>query len=520
MLHSCNIAKERMKVMKNFESIKELIKCYKKEGLDISQMKKVALYMRYSSKNQTEDSIEYQRRKILEFCYKNALLPVEEYIDEAYSGRNDKRPEFRRMMRDSENNPKWEEIMLFNLSRFCRNAWLGIKCFKDLRARGLEITSVVENFPKTPEGRFMESFYHIFNEYSSEINATHTREGLMNRALKGLHCGGTAPLGYDVDKETKRYIINPTEAEIVKLIFSLYENNLSYQAIAEELNKEGYKTKRGTSFNKNSFDSILKQAKYTGKYVWNKSYAKTATGKRNNRGQKDEQEKVELENVFPIIIPNEQFERVQEMMKNSDKKKKQNYNRKHYMLGGLAVLKCKKCGSNLQAETVYSHGKKYEVYFCPKHKKKECSLKPIKADSLHAWAANLIVKDLKERKDIKTIFALLNGDNGVLNILQNRLDGKNTAIQNLTKLYESNPDEKLRVKLDGYIHEKEVIQNRIKKANEVAKAYKVGNLSDICKQFKELLIYSNDVDVRAYIKSIIETIEVDEKETELNLKIE
>ena len=89
------------KEMKYFESIAELTEAYKGEDLDVEAMKQVALYMRYSSKNQTEDSIEYQRRKILEFCYKNQLLPIEEYIDEAYSGKTDNRPEFLRMIKDS-----------------------------------------------------------------------------------------------------------------------------------------------------------------------------------------------------------------------------------------------------------------------------------------------------------------------------------------------------------------------------------------------------------------------------------
>ncbi|MBR5458283.1 MAG: recombinase family protein, partial [Burkholderiaceae bacterium] len=225
--------------MKNFESIHELISRYKEDNTPTDGMKKVALYMRYSSANQNEESIDYQRRKILSFCYNNHYLPTKEYIDEAFTGTNDKRPAFQRMLADARDNPPWEELLVFNLSRFCRNAWMGIKYFMDIRALGLDITSVVENFPKTSEGRFMESFYHLFNAYYSEITATHTREGMRNKALKSLHCGGTPPLGYDVDSETKEYVLNEKEAEIVKKIFDLYEQNRSYQSIADELNNAG-----------------------------------------------------------------------------------------------------------------------------------------------------------------------------------------------------------------------------------------------------------------------------------------
>ena len=80
--------------------------------------------------------------------------------------------------------------------------------FSIIRYYGLEITIVVENFPKTNEGLMIESIFHVFNAYSSKATALHTREGMRNRAIRSLHCGGIPPLGYDVDDDTKEYVIN------------------------------------------------------------------------------------------------------------------------------------------------------------------------------------------------------------------------------------------------------------------------------------------------------------------------
>jgi len=506
--------------MKYFETISELIEAYKEEGLDINEMKKVALYMRYSSKNQTEDSIEYQRRKILEFCYKNHLLPIEEYIDEAYSGKTDKRPEFLRMLKDSQNNPEWGEILVFNLSRFCRNAWLGIKSFKDIRTQGLEITSVVENFPKTPEGRFMESFYHLFNEYSSEINATHTRESMINNALKGQHCGGIPPLGYDVDNVTKEYVINEVEAQAVKMIFDLYEKNVSYQMMADKLNEEGYKTKKGDSFTKNSFDSILNQEKYTGTYVWNASYAKSVNGKRNNRGKKADSEQIVVKDKIPVIISKTQFDRVQDMMKSGRRMTKGIRSKKHYMLGGLGILKCKECGSNMHAETTWSHGKSYEIYVCPNHKKGLCSMKYIRADSLHDFVADALVEEVKSRKDLDTVFSKFNKENRELTILRNRLTGTETAIKRVSYLYQNNPDETIKKSLDKLVAEKKMLEARIKKAAKPANMINKGNLNNISKKLKKTLIESEKLEIRNYIKDSIEEIIADKNEVMIKLKID
>lgn len=505
--------------MKNFESIKELIAYYKSKRMKTENMKKVALYMRYSSKNQTEHSIEYQRRKILEFCCQREYLPVIEYIDEAYSGKMADRPDFQRMLKDSRNKPEWEELMLFNLSRFCRNAWLGIKCFKEIRAEGLEITSVIENFPKTPEGRFMENFYHVFNEYSSEMTATHTREGLTNEALKGLHCGGLPPLGYDVDQLTKQYVINAFEAEAIKMIFDLYEKNYSYQAIADQLNSKGYTTKNGSAFNKNSFDSILKQEKYVGKYTWNKGYAKTASGKRNNRGCKDAGEQVVIENCMPAIISKEQFDRVQEMRKKGKAKVVGVKSKKHYMLGGIDIVKCAECGANMQATTSNSHGRKYEEYFCPNHKKKECSMKPIRAQQLHEFVATILVNELKNRKDIKKILELVNKENVELKVLEDRLKGCDKAIERLSHLYASNPDDKLKARLDRAINEKKSIEEKISNNKSKTTALKIGKLSDICERFKQTLMTSKGDEVREYIKDAVKEVIVDKNEVTVNLNM-
>ena len=55
-------------------------------------MKKAVIYARYSSDNQTEQSIEGQVRVCKEYAERNDLLIVNEYIDRAMTGTNDNRP--------------------------------------------------------------------------------------------------------------------------------------------------------------------------------------------------------------------------------------------------------------------------------------------------------------------------------------------------------------------------------------------------------------------------------------------
>ena len=63
-----------------------------------SSIIKVCAYMRYSTENQKELSIEYQREKINEYCKTKGYTLVEEFADKAASGTNDTREAFQKMI--------------------------------------------------------------------------------------------------------------------------------------------------------------------------------------------------------------------------------------------------------------------------------------------------------------------------------------------------------------------------------------------------------------------------------------
>ena len=64
-------------------------------------MKTAVIYARYSSSNQTEQSIEGQLRVCHEFAERENILILDTYIDRAMTGTNDNRADFQRMIKDS-----------------------------------------------------------------------------------------------------------------------------------------------------------------------------------------------------------------------------------------------------------------------------------------------------------------------------------------------------------------------------------------------------------------------------------
>lgn len=465
-------------------------------------MKNAVAYMRYSSENQDECSIKHQLMEIKKYCKNNNFKLVGEYVDKAITGRTNDRPGLNNLMKDIKKPQSWDTILVFDWSRFFRNAGYAILYSKEIADLGFNLISVTQPSIDSPIGKLMEYFFHICNDYYSDNNALHTHAGLSNKAKQGFHCGGIPPLGYDAQKD-KQLTINEKEAEAVRIIFNMFEQGYTLQHIADYLNSNGYCKKNGQPFNKNSFKTILEQEKYTGTYVWNKTSQKKSNGKRNGNLQKDESEHIRVEDGCPQIITKEQFERVQAMRNN-----KQGKHRRHYMLGNLDILKCAECGSNMQGSIQNSHGKHYSIYFCPNHKKNVCSIKEINAENLEKLVAMTISKMLYKHPEFDKIIRDTK-DYQELKKLKNQLYGKDKAIKNTLYAINSGITNDSTNKLQKLQKDKANIQEKIDSYNK-----KIDKRT-ICKKMIKRLIHSEAPEVRDFLKQIIERIEVGSDDVKL-----
>jgi len=119
-------------------------------------METAVIYARYSSDNQTEQSIEGQLRVCEDYAKRNGILIVNTYIDRAMTGTNDRRPDFQRMIKDSAKH-NWNIVLVYKLDRFSRNKYETAIHKKTLKDNGVRVVSAMENIPDTPEGIILES---------------------------------------------------------------------------------------------------------------------------------------------------------------------------------------------------------------------------------------------------------------------------------------------------------------------------------------------------------------------------
>lgn len=327
-------------------------------------MRRAAIYARYSSDLQRSESIDAQIRACKYYAQRFDLEVVRIYADAAKSGKSTKkREDFLDMMEDAARDI-FDVLLVHKLSRFSRRGTDTLNNKERLDSLGVELISVTERLDNTPEGRLMLYVITGMNEFYSANLAAETMKGLRENAYNGKHTGGLPPLGYDVDPVTKKLTINPSEAEAVRMIFSMYLSGCGYGEIVDTLNAHGYLTKRGAPFGRNSIHDILVNEKYTGLLTYDKIASKTPDGRMNRR--KFKAEYLKIEDGCPQIITKEDFERVKETMA-QNKRAPKTTAVENYLLSGK--LFCGECGARMCGERHKVRDTAYSYYICNEGKR-------------------------------------------------------------------------------------------------------------------------------------------------------
>lgn len=328
------------------------------------EMEPAAIYARYSSDLQRSESIDAQIRACKYYAQRFGLNVIHVYSDAAKSGRRIAgRDQFAAMMEDAKAG-KFKVLLVHKLSRFSRSGTDTLNNKARLESLGVELVSVTERLDNTPEGKLMLYVITGMNEFYSANLAAETMKGLRENAYNCKHTGGLPPLGYDVDPATKKLVVNVEEAEAVCTIFSMYLAGHGYGEITQVLNGNGWRTKRGALFGRNSIHDILINEKYTGVLVYDKIASKTPDGKMNRR--KFKKDYIRIDGGCPQIISREDFER-------TAIKLKQNQHRprtkavENYILSGK--LYCGVCGHRMCGERHKVRDTAYAYYTCNQGKR-------------------------------------------------------------------------------------------------------------------------------------------------------
>lgn len=321
---------------------------------------KAIIYARYSSDRQREESIEDQLRVCRQWCAANGHDVIGVFSDKALTGRTDKRPQFLDMVK----NPLGAELcVVYKMDRFSRNKYDAAYYKKMLSDKGCRVVSATESVPDSPEGIIIESLLEGMAAYYSANLAQNVRRGMEGNALK-CKAQGYRVFGYDVGSDGC-YIVNDSEARIVREAFERYADGEAVRTIAADFRARGILNKRGRPISESGVRDMLHSEKYKGIYFW---------------------DTVRIEDGMPRIISEELWERAQSRVPlprgmNVGKKEK-------YVLSGRVF--CAECSRPLYGTCSIKNGKRYRYYGA----RKGCPRVP--ADLLEKRCAEAVEKLVRD----------------------------------------------------------------------------------------------------------------------------
>lgn len=335
-------------------------------------MTNAVIYARYSSHNQTEQSIEGQLHDGHAFAEKNEYHIIGEYIDRALTGTRDARPDFQRMIRDAEKG-QFQVVIVWKLDRFARNRYDSAIYKAKLKKYGVRVVSVMENITDSPEGIILEGLLESMAEYYSANLSENVKRGQKESINKGWYLGGHPPYGYRV--QDHRLVISDREGPVALEIFRRYADGDPLAAIAADLNARGLRTRSGTAFRASSFDSMIRNTAYVGCLVYG--------------GQ-------EIPGCADALIDQDTFNRASARRLKNKRAPAANKAPVRYLLQGKVF--CGHCGAPMVGESGHGrHGGIYNYYTCSARKKAHtCHKKNEKKDFLERYVVEQTLQFIQD----------------------------------------------------------------------------------------------------------------------------
>ena len=227
-------------------------------------------YIRVSTETQAEKGggLDVQRTAIEKYAADQGITLEKIFCDAGVSGTQESRPQLDELLLETITDG--DIIIVHNTSRLWRSIFAQATVMKAVIQAKANIISIDEpNFDvylyqKDPENFMITGMLGMLDQWERMTIARKLARGRTSKANKGDKPAGICPYGYRYTADKKHVEPDPTEAPIVKQIFSEGQKGTSLQKIAEMLNEKGIKTRKGYSWQKGNLHIIVHNDFYTG----------------------------------------------------------------------------------------------------------------------------------------------------------------------------------------------------------------------------------------------------------------
>ena len=381
--------------------------------------KLIAIYCRVSTEEQSENgySIDEQERLLEEWCKKMGYVIYKCYSDRGISGKNIKdRPALKELLSDAKAG-KFDMVISWKINRVSRKLEDVLKIVNLLEKNNITFKSYSEPFETdTPAGRMQFQMMALIGEFERGTIAQNVKMGMIAKAKSGNWCGGRV-LGYDLvpnnspeeEKKGKNKLeINEKEAEIVRFIFNEYSKGKGYKAITNQINKLGYKTKKGNNFSVGSIRDILTNPVYIGEIRYNVRQNWSEKRRRNINPNP-----IRVKGKHEAIIDRELWDKVQLILESKKGKPSRIYDGEYPLTG---ILRCPKCGAGMvisrTTNTLADGTKRRIAYYCCGNWKNKgtsvCNSNTIRVDKANEYVFKKIEELVSNEAMIKAVVKNIN----------------------------------------------------------------------------------------------------------------
>lgn len=363
------------------------------------------------------------------------------YYDEGITGtKMAKRDGLLNMLADCERG-LIDYIIVKSISRFSRNTVESIETVRKLCGMGIYIFFEKENIDTgKAEGELLLSILSSLAESESRLISENETWSIQKRFRSGTYKIAYPPYGYDyIDGEM---VVNPEQSEIVKWIFAQVLSGVSTGQIAKELNAKDIPTKRGGGRTPTTINGMVRNEKYTGDVIFQKTYSDDTFTRRRNNGELDQ---FFAADHHEAIISHTDFDAANDIIYRNgaekgifaDSRKYQN----RYAFSGVII--CGECGAVWKRRKITD----YFGYVCTMHldDKDACTMKSIREDAVKAAFVTMLNKLIFARDKILLPYAnalrsaekavYLDELNGIEDAVEKNLQKRQQITQLFTKGY-------------------------------------------------------------------------------------
>jgi site-specific DNA recombinase len=202
------------------------------------------------------------------------------YDDGGFSGGSMDRPGLKLLLADIAAG-LIDVVVVYKVDRLTRSLMDFAKIVDNFDAQGVSFVSVTQAFNTTTSmGRLTLNVLLSFAQFEREVTSERIRDKIAASKAKGMWMGGSLPLGYDGPSDpngVRALVVNPKEAEVVKLIFRRYLEIGNARSLRDWLNDTGLRSKAWVArdgrtmgdkpFNRGSLFHLLKNRTYLGETV-------------------------------------------------------------------------------------------------------------------------------------------------------------------------------------------------------------------------------------------------------------